>query len=95
MSSDLPVFIKEFQESAGLETQEHSCHFRKLCFSFRKYAIWGTWVAQWIKRPTLGLGSGHDLRVLRSAPGGAPGPACNLPETLFFSLCPFPHPSNK
>ena len=23
----------------------------------------GTWVAQWVKLPTLGFGSGHDLQV--------------------------------
>ena len=28
----------------------------------------GTWVAQVVKHPTLGLGSGHDLRVVRLSP---------------------------
>ena len=27
----------------------------------------GTWVAQLVKYPTLGFGSGHDLRVVRSS----------------------------
>ena len=28
----------------------------------------GTWVAQWVKRPTLGFGSGRDLTVCESEP---------------------------
>ena len=31
-------------------------------------AQWGTWVAQSVKHVTLDLGSGHDLRVMRSSP---------------------------
>lgn len=33
-----------------------------------KEGIWGTWVAQWVRRPTLGFDSSCDLRVLRSSP---------------------------
>ena len=29
---------------------------------------WGAWVVQFVKHPTLGFDSGHDLRVLRSSP---------------------------
>ena len=29
---------------------------------------WGTWVAQLIKQPTLGFGSGHDLTVCEFEP---------------------------
>ena len=29
----------------------------------RKLHLWGTWVAQLVKHPTLGFGSGHDLTV--------------------------------
>ena len=28
----------------------------------------GTWVAQWVKLPTLDFSSGHDLRVVRLSP---------------------------
>ena len=28
----------------------------------------GAWVAQWVEHPTLGFGSGHDLRVMRLSP---------------------------
>ena len=36
---------------------------------------WGTWVAQWVKQPTLGFSSGHDFRVVRLSlmPGSALG----------------------
>jgi len=30
--------------------------------------MWGTWVAQLVKHPTLDFSSGHDLRVIRSNP---------------------------
>ena len=30
--------------------------------------MWGAWVAQLVKRLTLGSGSGHDLRIVRSSP---------------------------
>ena len=29
---------------------------------------WGTWVAQWVERPTLDFDSGHDPRVMGSSP---------------------------
>ena len=33
-------------------------------FSARNAGSWGTWVAQSVRHPTLGFGSGHDLRVM-------------------------------
>ena len=30
--------------------------------------IWGAWVAQSVKRPTLDFGSGHGLTVVRLSP---------------------------
>uniref|UniRef100_A0A452UX66 Tubulin/FtsZ 2-layer sandwich domain-containing protein n=1 Tax=Ursus maritimus TaxID=29073 RepID=A0A452UX66_URSMA len=55
----------------------------------------GTWVARFVKCPTLDFGSAHDLRVVRSSPalGLTLGmePARNLLSP--FSLCPFPHKS--
>lgn len=39
-------------------------------FLFKKKKKWGggTWVAQPVKRPTLDLGPGHDLRVVKLSP---------------------------
>ena len=34
----------------------------------KRLVIWGAWVTQLVKHPTLDFGSGHDLRVLRSSP---------------------------
>ena len=34
---------------------------------FKQCVVWGSWVAQLMEHPTLGLGSGHDLRVVRSS----------------------------
>ena len=34
--------------------------------AFQNYLIWGTWVAQWVKHPTLHFGPGHDLTVCES-----------------------------
>ena len=34
----------------------------------KKWAHWGTWVAQSVKCPTLNFSSGHDLRVVRWSP---------------------------
>ena len=31
------------------------------------FDLWGTWVAQSVKHPTLNFGSGHDLRVMRQS----------------------------
>ena len=28
-----------------------------------QFGVWGTWVAQLVKRPTLGFSSSHDLMV--------------------------------
>ena len=33
--------------------------------------LWGTWVAQSIKPLTLGIGTGHDLRVIGLSPKGS------------------------
>ena len=37
--------------------QRHNIHFN---------VYWGAWVMQLVEHPTLGFGSGHDLRVLES-----------------------------
>ena len=47
----------------------------------------GTWVAQSVKRPTLGFGSGHDLTVCGFEPRGADSVE---PAWDSLSLCPFP-----
>ena len=58
----------------------------------------GTWAAQSVKRPTLGLGSGHDLTVRESEPRirlcddsvepawGSLSPPFSLPLPQLFSL---------
>lgn len=38
-----------------------------------KFFGWGAWGAQSIKLPSLGLGSGHDLRVMGSSPMSVSG----------------------
>ena len=54
--------------------------------SFKLILLGGTWVAQSFGHLTLGLGSGHDLGVLRSSPvsGSMPGmeSACSSPLLL-------------
>ena len=37
-------------------------------FPTKSLSFGGLWVAQSVERPTLGFGSGHDLRVMRSNP---------------------------
>ena len=32
------------------------------------YFLWGVWAAQLVNHPTLGFGSGRDLRDLKSSP---------------------------
>ena len=65
----------------------------------------GAWVAQWVKCLTLGLGSGHDLRVVGSSPtlgsvlSGESAcnsfPACPLPPPLRCTCaCPPPNKTN-
>ena len=39
---------------------DHNIHFSKSTLK-------GTWVAQLVKHPTLGFGSGHDLQVITSS----------------------------
>ena len=41
---------------------------KKSSDTFRKNLPRGTWVAQLVKRPTLGFGSGHDLTVRKFKP---------------------------
>ena len=51
--------------------------------------MWGTWVTQLVKHPTLGFSSGHDLKVMRSSPSLAllgMEPACDsLSASLLHS----------
>ena len=61
---------------------------------YRKRKCGGTRVAQSVKHPTLGFGSGHDLPVRGIEPpvGLCPGsvePAWDFPS-LFLCLCPCP-----
>jgi len=53
---------------------------------------WGPWVAQLVKPPTRGFGSGHDLGVLGWSPTLAPHSAQRLLGILSLSL-PLPDPS--
>ena len=46
----------------------------------------GTWVAQWVKRPTLDLGSGHDLMVHGILTSGSALAAQSLLGILSLSL---------
>ena len=52
----------------------------------------GAWVAQSVKRPTLGFGSGHDLMVREFKPLIGLHAACAEPawDSLSPSLCPSP-----
>ena len=36
--------------------------------NLKNVKIWGTWVAQLVKRPTLDISSGLDLRIMSSSP---------------------------
>lgn len=38
------------------------------CVIMKKEELRGAWAAQWVKRLTLGFGSGHDLRALPGSP---------------------------
>ena len=40
----------------------HLCHGRWVLI-FRSVILWGAWVAQSVKCPSLDFGSGHDLMV--------------------------------
>ena len=51
----------------------------------------GAWVAQVVKRPTLGFSSGHDLTVMRSSPAsGSPRSVEPAWDSLSFPLA-LPH----
>ena len=54
--------------------------------------IWGTWMAQLVRQPTLDLGSGHDLAVGETEPrlGLCPGSTEPASDSLspLPSLCP-------
>ena len=52
----------------GFATLGTSPNFFTLDFPYIKMGEWGTWVAQSVKRPTLDLNSGLDLRVMIQAP---------------------------
>lgn len=41
------------------------------------FFLWGTWVAWWVKQPTLDLSSGHDLAVIQ-------GHATQVPQTAWI-----------
>lgn len=49
---------------------------------------WGAWVAWLVGRPTLDLGSGHGLRVMRSSPASISVPTAWM-EPAWEILCPF------
>ena len=51
--------------------------------------IWGAWVAQAVKCLTLGFGSDHDIRVVRSSPAlDSVLSAGSAGDCLSSSLCP-------
>ena len=65
---------------------------------FKKEHSRGTWVAQSVKRPTLGFGSGHDLRVHEFSQFVSSSPSSGSVLTvlsllgilsLLLSLCPY------
>lgn len=54
-----------------------------------KATSWGAWVAQSVKHPTRGFGSGGDLSITRSSPGS--GSALSMEsawDSLPLALCP-------
>ena len=63
----------------------------------KKYEMWGAWVAQLVKCPTLGFGSGHDLMVhafepyirlqANSAEPSWDSLSPSLSAPLLFTLC--------
>ena len=66
----------------------YECIIEDFSSMFSKELPWGAWVAELIKHLTLDFSSGHDLRVMRSALGGALHWVWRLPGILSFSLCP-------
>ena len=54
--------------------------------------IWGAWVAQSVKPPTLDFGPGHDLTILGIEPhiGLCTDSVEPAWDSLFLSLCPCP-----
>ena len=40
----------------------------QIMFKIKGLTYWGAWVAQFVKGPTLGFGSDHDLMVVRLSP---------------------------
>ena len=69
-----------------LENEERSCK------SLISGDIWGTWVAQSVRQPTLGFDSGHDLTVHEIEPhvglhtGSVEPPWDSLSPSLSLSL---------
>ena len=57
----------------------------------KKNSSGGAWVAQWVDCPTLGLNSGHDLRVVGSSPTSGSvlsGESDSLPLPVSLPLPP-------
>ena len=89
------ISVKEFQKNQGFRGSGSQADPRIRGKTFKKQ-IWlrGTWVAQSVKRPTLGFSSGHDLTVHEIEPrlglcAGSADPAWDS-LSLSVSLCPFP-----
>ena len=57
-----------------------------LVFALKITKLWGAWVAQLVKCPTLDFGSGHDLRVMELS--HELGSALSM-ESAWDSLSPF------
>ena len=63
-------------------------------YGHQKGMTWGTWVPQWVKYPTLGFSSGHDLTVHgiephaeRAEPAwNSLSPSLSTPSLLVLSL---------
>ena len=51
-----------------------------LLFHNQKGRLWGAWVAQLVKHPTLGFGSCHDLGVVRLSPALGPALSSELAQ---------------
>ena len=60
-----------------------------------KESIGGAWVAQWVKRPTVNFGSGHDLMVCEMEPHVRLCADSTEPAWDSLSLCPFHPPLPK
>jgi len=81
----LPVSISHLTLKKQKTTTKRTCA--------KTVQLMDTWVAQSVKHPTLGFGSGPGLRTVRSssASGSKLSHGVCLRFSLSLSLCPSPH----